>query len=259
MYRYSFIYIITSSPACFSWVIKWNITPLTLNSKNNKARTLNTLFKLKLLALVEQFVDLHKRNFPYAFFWVEFPDNYSSEFLLVADSERLYSKGFLSNTRKASQDQKNTIRLVFPRKKIFSRKMSMLKTHFRNVTFEFKLTRLQRGNFPRNVPPIFGIFLCLVSQNSYCFKMAEPGHLSKYNWRNNVTVLKTLVKCQIPKRNRSCSVKSCFEKLNKFHMEEPWWSPFLVKLYPATLLKKNSITLVRLLKILMVAILPVRR
>ena len=40
-------------------------------------------------------------------------------------------------------------------------------------------------------------------------------------------------------------------------MEEPWWSPFLVKLYPATLLKKNSINLVRLLKILMVAILPV--
>ena len=43
------------------------------------------------------------------FFRGEFLDNCSSEFLLVAGSERLYSKGFLSNTRKASQDQKKTI------------------------------------------------------------------------------------------------------------------------------------------------------
>ena len=53
--------------------------------------------------------------------------------------------------------------------------MSMLKTHFRNVTFEFKLTRLHRGNFPRNVPLIFGIFLCLVSQIVIVLKGLRQG------------------------------------------------------------------------------------
>ena len=36
----------------------------------------------------------------------EFSDNFPSEFLLAGSSER---QGFLSNTRKASQDQKQTI------------------------------------------------------------------------------------------------------------------------------------------------------
>ena len=40
----------------------------------------------------------------------------------------------------------------------------MLETCFRNVTREFMRTKLHHGNFPRNVPTIFGIFICSVSQ-----------------------------------------------------------------------------------------------
>ena len=75
-------------------------------SENNKARILNTLFKVKLLALVEQLAALLKRNFPYAFCRGDISDNCPSEFLLARSSER---QGFVSNTRKASQDQKETI------------------------------------------------------------------------------------------------------------------------------------------------------
>ena len=80
-------------------------------SEKNETTIVNTLLKVKLLALDEQHAAALKRNFPYAFFFrEEFPDNCSSDFLLVADSERLYTKAFLSNTEKASQDQKKTIR-----------------------------------------------------------------------------------------------------------------------------------------------------
>ena len=91
-------YFVISSPSCYSWVIKWNEPPVTLIGENNKARILNTRFKIKLLALVEQLVTLLKRNFPTHFFRGEFPDNFSSKFLLVAGSEKLYSKSFLLNT-----------------------------------------------------------------------------------------------------------------------------------------------------------------
>ena len=47
------IYIVISSPSCYSWVIKWNVTPVTLISENNKAGILKTLFEIKLFALVE--------------------------------------------------------------------------------------------------------------------------------------------------------------------------------------------------------------
>ena len=117
MYRYSH-YIVTSSTSCYSCVIKWNITPVTLISENNKSRILNTLLKVKLLALVEQLIALLKRNFPTHFFFFffrrkrGFPDNCFSEFLLVGGSETLYKKDFLSNTRKASPDQKKTISIA---------------------------------------------------------------------------------------------------------------------------------------------------
>ena len=88
--------------------MKWRITQVTLINDNSIARILNTLFKVKLLALVEQVLALLKRNFPTYFCREKFPDNCSSEFLLVA-VVGLYSKGFLSNTRKASQDRKKTI------------------------------------------------------------------------------------------------------------------------------------------------------
>ena len=54
------IYIVTSFSSRYFWVIKWNITPVTLISENNKAKILKTLFKVKLLALVEQLVECHK-------------------------------------------------------------------------------------------------------------------------------------------------------------------------------------------------------
>ena len=66
MYIY-FIYLATPYLSWYSSVTKWSITPITLISKNNKARILNTLFKVKLVVLVEQLVPLLRRNFPYAF------------------------------------------------------------------------------------------------------------------------------------------------------------------------------------------------
>ena len=50
--------------------MKPNITPVTLIREKDKARLMNTLFKVKLLALVGQLADLLRWNFPYApFFW----------------------------------------------------------------------------------------------------------------------------------------------------------------------------------------------
>ena len=74
---------------------------------------MNTLFKVKLFALIAELAALLKRNFPMNFLYTfifsgNFLNNCSSEFLLVAGSERLYCKDFLPNTRKASRDQKKT-------------------------------------------------------------------------------------------------------------------------------------------------------
>ena len=103
-------------------------------SENNKARIMNTLFKVKLLALVERLAALLKRNFSYAFLsgGGDISDNCPSEFLLAASSER---QGFVSNTRKASQDHKETILCALQpgfseKKRIFS----MSKTCFSNIT-----------------------------------------------------------------------------------------------------------------------------
>ena len=48
------IYFVTSSASCYSKVMKRNLTLVTLISENDKARLMNTLFKVKLLALVVQ-------------------------------------------------------------------------------------------------------------------------------------------------------------------------------------------------------------
>ena len=79
--------------------MKPNITPVTLISEKDKARIMNTLFKVKLLALVSQLADLRRWNF----FSGNYRSNYSSGFLFVAGSEILYSEASLSNARKVSQ------------------------------------------------------------------------------------------------------------------------------------------------------------
>ena len=72
--------------------MKTNITPVTLTSENGKARLLNTLFKVKLLALLSQLGDLPKWNFPGALSSGNFQSNYSPKFLIVVGSEILYNK-----------------------------------------------------------------------------------------------------------------------------------------------------------------------
>ena len=44
-----FFCIVTSSPSCFSQVMKPNVTSVTLISEKDKSRIMNTLFKVKLL------------------------------------------------------------------------------------------------------------------------------------------------------------------------------------------------------------------
>ena len=83
--------------------MKPNITPITLISETEKARIMNTLFKIKLLALVSQLADLLRWNFLCAFFPSNYQSNYSSGFLFAADSEILYTGASLLNARKASQ------------------------------------------------------------------------------------------------------------------------------------------------------------
>ena len=229
MYRYSH-YIVTSSTSCYSCVIKWNITPVTLISENNKSRILNTLLKVKLLALVEQLIALLKRKFPTHFFFFNFylfifvfwggggrrrgfPDNCFSEFLIVGGSETLHKKGFLSNTRKALQIRIKQFRVLcrldLPTKKwIFCRKMPC----FRNVTHEFMTTRLHRGNLLKKVSTVFGIFICLVSQIIIVLLGLRLSSCL------SVTVLKILVKChKCLKENeflpKYCSSKKLFWKV----------------------------------------------
>ena len=48
--------------------MKRNVTPVPLIGKKAKARIVNTLFQVKLLALVEQLAALLKWDFLYAFF-----------------------------------------------------------------------------------------------------------------------------------------------------------------------------------------------
>ena len=79
--------------------MKLNITPVTLISKQDKSRIMNTLFKIKLLALVGHLAELLRWNF----FSSNYQDNYSSGFLFVAGSEIPYSEASLLNSRKASQ------------------------------------------------------------------------------------------------------------------------------------------------------------
>ena len=98
-----------------------------------KFLSLEILFKVKLLALVDQVADLLGWNFPGALFSINFESdyssgsNYSSGFLFVAGSEILYSKASLSNTRKVSQ-------LPCALQTEFSEKIELSVSCFSNVT-----------------------------------------------------------------------------------------------------------------------------
>ena len=71
--------------------MKRNITPVPLIGKKAKARIVNTLFKVKLLALVEQLAALLKRDFLYAIFGGDFQSNCSSELLLNCTKNEVFN------------------------------------------------------------------------------------------------------------------------------------------------------------------------
>ena len=158
-------------------------------------------------------------HFPYTFFGGEFPDNCSSQFLLVAGSERLYRKGFLSNIREASQDQKRTIPCALQagfseENQIFQEKFQRWRPGSVMSHCEFMKTRIHHESFLRNVRLFSDLYL-FSEPNNYCFDRAAPGKLSKCNWRNTVIVLKILVKCHKCLKEtellpRSYSIKKLF-------------------------------------------------
>ena len=87
----------------------------------------------------------------------------------MAGSERLYTtKVFYQILGKRLKTRRRQFRVLcrldFLKKKEIFQKMSMLETCFRNIAFEFMTAKLHHGSFPRNVPTIFAIFICLVSQ-----------------------------------------------------------------------------------------------
>ena len=88
-------YLVASSPSCYSYVMKRNVIPVPLIGKNAKARIVNTLFIVKLLALVEQLAALLKRDFLYAFFFLgggeDFQSNCSSELLLHCTKNEVFN------------------------------------------------------------------------------------------------------------------------------------------------------------------------
>ena len=92
-----------------------------------------------------------------------YQSNYSSGFLFVAGSEKLYSEASLLNARKASQ-------LRCALQTGFSEKIENVQgkcQHWCSVSvmlpYGFIKTGLYYEYFLRNVPTFFGIFICLAS------------------------------------------------------------------------------------------------
>ena len=153
----------------YSWVIEWNITSVTLISENNKSRILNTLFKVKLLALVEQLLALLKRKFPYAFFsgvisrQVFFQVFVSSRFRKTI--QKTFSIKYQTIVSRPEQDNSACFAgRVFWKKGDFSRRMSMLETCFSNVTLRMYENKTPPWKFSGKCFTFFGVFSCLVSQ-----------------------------------------------------------------------------------------------
>ena len=170
--------------------IRWNIIPVSLNSENNKARLLNTLFKVKLLALVEQLVALLKRNFPYAFL----SEGTSRQlFFQVSGSSRFkVAKVFYQILGRRLNIRRRQVRVLcrlgFLIKVIFQEKCQFWRPASAILPCEFMKTRLHHGSFPKNVPAIFGIFICFVliglRQGNCLSVIREMLELCWKHWRN---------------------------------------------------------------------------
>ena len=65
-------YIFTSSPSCE--ITKRNVNIVTLISKKDRARVVNTLFKVKFQALLIQRSALLKKELSRYFFFGQFPE-----------------------------------------------------------------------------------------------------------------------------------------------------------------------------------------
>ena len=158
-------------------------------------------------------------------------------FLLIAGSKKLYSKCFLSNTKKISQDRKKAILCAlqagFSEKNWnFSRKISLLETCVSNATLWIYENKTPSWEFSKKFFNYFQDFYLFSEPNNYCSDRAAPEQLSKYNWRNTVTLLKTLLKYRkcLKKQNFSPKValwKNCFEKFKQISHKKTLRKSFL--------------------------------
>ena len=83
-----------------------NLNPIISISEKKRTRTVNTLLKVKLQAMIIQLAALLNRNFRHERFSENFLSNCSSKFLIITGSKRLESKVSVSKIRKTSKVQK---------------------------------------------------------------------------------------------------------------------------------------------------------
>ena len=158
--------------------MKPNITPVTLISEKDKARIMNTLFKVKLLALVSRVVDLLR----WIYFSGNYRSNYSSVFLFVAGSEIPYNEAFLLNPKDR----------VFWKNWKCSRKMPISVSCSSNVTLWLYQNRTLPWIFFEECSYFFwNIYLFSEPPNNHCFDKAPQGQLSLCNRRDTVIPLRT--------------------------------------------------------------------
>ena len=130
---------------------------------------------------------------------------------------------FLSNNKKMSQDKKKIILCVLQARFSekywnFSRKVSMLETCVSNATLWIYEDKAPSWKFSEKCSNYFQNLYLFSNPNNYCFDRAAPEQLSKCNWRNTVTLLKTLLKyhkClkETELLSKSCSLKKLFWKV----------------------------------------------
>ena len=89
-----------------------DINPVKLICKKGTARTVKSLFKVNLQAVVYSLQLYQKETFPTQFLPRNFQSNCSFEHLLREDSERMHSKASLTWTMKASKNQMKTFACV---------------------------------------------------------------------------------------------------------------------------------------------------
>ena len=176
--------------------MKPNISPVTLISEKDKARIMNTLFKVKLLALVSRVVDLLR----WIYFSGNYRSNYSSVFLFVAGSEIPYNEAFLLNPKDR----------VFWKNWKCSRKMPISVFCFSNVTLWLYQNRTLPWKFFEEYSYFFrDIYLFSKPPNDHCFDTVPQGQLSLCNWRNIVIALRTAVKFHKGLEDTKSFAKSC--------------------------------------------------